>query len=100
MNRETTEEDNQPATKGDVRQSINRLRSDLITEIEGTEKHLHTKIDNLDTKVSNLDAKIGKLEQGQDAILQTVKSIDEKLKDAKDIPERVKRLEGVVYSPR
>jgi len=101
----TTSQQNgdQPATQKDLSLLAGRIQEQfddlkqgqarLETRIDG----IDTRMDGLETRMGNLDSPMESLENGQAAILQTVNSIDQQLKEWQHIPAKVERLHTRIF---
>ncbi len=90
------EDDNEPATKGDVRKSQEELAGMMATSFQGVTDD----ITGLKQDVTGLKKDVASLKSGQAAILNVVNSIDEQLKEWKGIPAKVERLHKAVFPHR
>lgn len=88
---------NQPATKQDVENAIDELA-------QATEKgfqHMATKKDvaRLEGKTDRLETKVDRLTRGVEALLESSEANTQMLKEHRDLPNRVSRLERTVFRP-
>ncbi len=100
----------QPATQKDLSLLAGRFQEQfddlkqgqarLETRIDGLDTRmdgLGIRMDKLETRFDNFDSRMESLENGQAAILQTVNSIDQQLKEWQHIPAKVERLHTRVF---
>ncbi|MDP3997869.1 MAG: hypothetical protein Q8P73_05215 [bacterium] len=80
---------NSPVTQVDLSLWGGRLQEQIIG--------LDQRMDGLDKRMDGLDQRMDSLERGQATILQVVQSIDQQLREHKDLPARVARLERSVF---
>ena len=78
--KEINEDDDQPATRNLVRDAVDGLRTDLITEIEGTETRLAAKIDDISGTLAKISDQLDRVEN-----------------NTKGIPEDVEKLKAAVF---
>lgn len=100
--REVNGDENQPATKADVRSvqdDVDKLAQATAKTFERIEQRMATKDDiaTIHQRFGSLDDRIGRLERGQAAILSVVQGIDEQLKEFRTHPARIERLEHSVF---
>lgn len=90
---EISDEDERPATKGDVQKSQEELAGMMANSFQnGTDD-----IKALDQRIDTFDQRMERFESSQAAILNVVQSIDRQLQDYKTLPQRVQRLERTVF---
>lgn len=82
-------DDAQPATTGDVRRAVD----ELARAVKGG-------FDQHDRRFDQLESDLAGLKQTTVAILQVVESIDGRLRPLQEIPDRVERLEDIVFKTR
>lgn len=92
--------DNEPVTRGEFREAIEELQShvdDGRAEARTEFKSLRVEVRQLSKRVSGLEVKVDSLERMVGSILKIVQSIDGQMKEQRDMPERVARLERAVF---
>ena len=75
------EDDNTPATKGDLAQ--------LEKRIDKTLDALTTDVEGIDARLMSVEGRLTKVEENTGRILDIVTSIDKQNKHLKDIPQKV-----------
>lgn len=93
---------NQPATKQDVENAIDELAQATEKGFQhmATKKdvaRLEGKTDRLETKSDRLEAKVDRLTRGVEALLESSEANTQMLKEHRDLPDRVSRLERTVF---
>ena len=68
--------------------------SRLETRIDGLDSRM---LDGFETQIDGLDSRMNSLERGQAALLKTMTSIDQQLKEWQHIPAKVERLHTRVF---
>ena len=84
-------------TRKDLDEAIEELAIMTNTAIENSVTPLRESIGELQTDVSELKSDVKELRGGMQAILKTVQGIDEQLREHRDVPERVARLERTAF---
>ena len=74
--------DNEPVTRGEFREAIEELQSH---------------VDDVRADVRRLEAKVDRIERVLNLVLKTIQSVDGQMKEQRDIPDRVSRLERAVF---
>lgn len=109
-----TSSSKQPATKADVDKAVEELagatqkgfnhvdqRFDAIDQrfdaIDQRFEAIDQRFDVVERDIEVIKKDVVSLKNGQSAILEVVKSIDQQLKTHKDLPTRVARLERAVF---
>ena len=94
--RRPSNDSSQPATRADVNDAVDELAQITRKQID----RLDGRMDGLDQRLNRVESRLGSIERSQSAILDLMKSVDEKLKPLQDLPEQVERLEDAVFSNR
>ena len=100
-----SEDDDQPATKGDVRKSQEELAGMMAKSFHhaATKNGLHAldqRMDAFEGRMDKFDRRLERFESSQAATLRVVQSIDQQLKEWKRIPAKVERLHRAVFPHR
>lgn len=92
--------DNEPVTRGEFWEAIKEVQShvdDSRAEARAEFKALRTEVQEVNKRVSRLEEKVDSLERTVGSILKIVQSIDGQMKEQRDLPDRVARLERAVF---
>ncbi len=68
-----------------------------ITRLEARIDGLASRLDGFETRINALDSRMDGLERGQAALLKSMTSIDQQLKEWQHIPAKVERLHARVF---
>jgi archaellum component FlaC len=93
---EIAEDDNEPATKGDLRE----VETSVRTEIEDVNQRLLTVEDRLghvEDRLGHVENRLGRVEVTTKRVLDIVQSID---KNTRGLPAKVERLHKAVFPHR
>lgn len=91
---------NQPATQKDLALWAGQIMYLMGKRIDGVEKRLGKRINKLELRMDQLETRMGQLSRAMESILIVINSIDGRLKEWADLPERVERLEDKILLHR
>lgn len=96
----------EPATEADIDElaqatklAFDRIEATMATkdELKQLEISLTGRLDRLDDRTSRLEGQVGQLQRGLASVLDIVTESNQVLKELRDLPARVDRLEQSVF---
>ena len=83
---EIPEDANEPASKADIRMAVEELAQVTAGQI-----------DRVDEQLASVQQALGSLQRGQKAVLDVLQSIDHRLREWQNVPERLERAEADIF---
>lgn len=85
---------------GEAKTELRGEISELRHEVAEFKDEINKRFDKLETRMDSLETRMGELGRAMESVLIILGSIEGRLKELTDLPERVERLENKVLGPR